>query len=79
MNWKHEEEAQVNIPIQRSKTQAGDRDEEDIAAASQKLKSDLFMHHFTKIKNESGMVINVSCKYCLKTYKLSTSGDYETF
>ena len=43
-----EDETQVNIPTQMSETQAGDRGEEDSATPNQKLKSDLFMHHFTK-------------------------------
>jgi len=34
-----EEEAQINVLTQRFETQANDRDEENTAAASQKLKS----------------------------------------
>ena len=60
-----EEDAQINILTQRSKTQADDRGEEDTAANSQELKSDFFVHHFTKNKNESGTVVSVSCKHCL--------------
>ena len=73
-----EEEAQVNIPTQRSESQTGNRGEEETSAASQKLKSGLFVYHFTKIKNESS-VVSVSCKHCSKTYRWSTSGGYGTF
>jgi len=73
------EEAQVNIPTQRFETHAGDRGEEDTATASQKLKSDLFVYHFTKIKNDSGTVVSVSCKHCSKTYKWSASDGYGTY
>ena len=57
-----EEEAQVKIPTQRSETQADDRSEEDSVTASQKLKSDLFVHYFTKIKNDLSTITSVSCK-----------------
>ena len=42
-----EEDVQVNIQTQRCQTQKGDRGGED--TDSQKLKSGLFVHHFTKI------------------------------
>ena len=41
---------QFNILTQRSLTQGGDRAEED--TTGQALKSDLFVRHFTKIKND---------------------------
>ena len=70
------EKEQLHIPTQRSQPQEGDKDEEDIA--SQKLKSDLFVHHFTKVKNDATTIVNVSCKHCPKSYKWSASGGYET-
>ena len=81
------EEARVNISILRSETQADNRGEKDAdnrgekytAIASQKLKFDLFVHHFMKIKNDTNTVVSVSCKNYSKPYKWSSSGVYRTF
>ena len=71
-------EAQVYIPAQRSETQDGDRGEEYTTLGSQKLKSEHYVHHFTKIKND-GKDVSISCKYYSKTYKWFIFGDYGTY
>ena len=71
---RSKKEVQVNIPTQMSRIEEGDIREED--TASQKLKSD---HHFTKINNDTGTIVNVNCNHCPKTYKWSAFGGYRTY
>ena len=62
-----EKDAQVKILTQRSQNQEDDRGEED--TTRQKLKFDLFIHYFTKIKNDTDTVVGISYTHCPKTYK----------
>ncbi|KAK0607371.1 hypothetical protein LWI29_014006 [Acer saccharum] len=50
--------------------------EEDLI--QKQSKSDLFVKHMKKIRNEDGSII-VACNYCNKVYKWSRSGGYGTY
>ena len=79
VNQKYISKKRCNAIFQpkRSQTQGGDRGEED--TANQKLKSDLFVYHFMKIRNEMSTIFNVNCKYYPKSYKWFASSDYEIY